>query len=69
MLISEVIAMGTSIITVVRTRILGIFPKLAPRLAVARTPADVLAIGQPEVEEALEQLSQLETVPAAMSAR
>ena len=69
MLISEVIAMGTSIITVVRTRILGIFPKLAPRLAMARTPADVLAIGQPEVEEALEQLSQLETVPAAMSAR
>ena len=56
----EVIAMNTSIATVVRTRMLAVGPKLAPRLVNLKTPAEAQALVSAQIEEGLVELSQLE---------
>ena len=61
----DIIAMNTEIATVVKTRILAIGSKIAPRLVMIPTPAQIESLLRAEHVEALEELSQLKVVPAA----
>jgi len=61
--VAEVIAMGTSIATLVKTRLLGIGARLAPRLVNLKTPAAAQKLVYDETWEALDELSKLTAVP------
>ena len=56
--------MNTAIATVVKTRILAIGSKIAPRQVMIPTPAQIESLLRAEHVEALEELSQLKVVPA-----
>jgi phage terminase Nu1 subunit (DNA packaging protein) len=59
---NEVIAMNTAIATTVRTRMLAIASKFAPRLVMIKHANEVEAILRPGIEEGLEELSRLDVV-------
>jgi phage terminase Nu1 subunit (DNA packaging protein) len=61
---ADIIALNTAIATVVKTRILAIGSKIAPRLVMIPTPAQIESLLRAEHVEALEELSQLKVVPA-----
>jgi len=65
----DIIAMNTAIATVVKTRILAIGSKIAPRLVMIPTPAQIESLLRAEHVEALEELSQLKDVPAGEGRR
>lgn len=57
---SEVIAMNTAIAATVRTRLLALASKFAPRLVMIKNAIQVEAILRPGIEEGLEDISRLE---------
>ena len=56
----EVLAMNTTIATTIRTRMLAVASKFAPRLVMVRNASEVEAILRPGIEEGLEELARLE---------
>lgn len=64
---NEVIAMNTAIAVTVRTRMLAVPSKFAPRLVMIRHANEVEAILRTGIEEGLEELSRLEIVVARPS--
>jgi phage terminase Nu1 subunit (DNA packaging protein) len=65
----DIIAMNTAIATVVKTKILAIGSKIAPRLVMIPTPAQIESLLRAEHVDALEELSQLGVVPAGDGSR
>jgi hypothetical protein len=57
----------TSVVTVAKTRLMGIGVKLAPRLASERAPARCQLLVEAEIVEALRELSQIQVVPESVA--
>jgi len=60
----EVIAMNTAIAATVRTRMLSVGPKVAPRLVGLKSAGEAEAIISSEITKSLEEISRLEIVLA-----
>jgi phage terminase Nu1 subunit (DNA packaging protein) len=63
---NEMIAANTAIMTTVRTRMLAVASKYAPRLVMVRNANEVESILRPGIEEGLEELSRLEVALASV---
>jgi hypothetical protein len=61
--------MNTAIATVVKTRLLTVPAKTAPRLTGLSSPAQAEAVVRPEIEQALVELANLEAVATGSKKR
>jgi phage terminase Nu1 subunit (DNA packaging protein) len=61
---NEIMAMCTTVATTIRTRMLAVSSKYAPRLVMIRNANEVEAILRPGIEEGLEELARLEVTLA-----
>ena len=59
---AEVIAMGTAIMSTVKTRLLAVSSAIAPRLIMLKTAREAAAVVYPAIEEALEEISKLKVL-------
>jgi phage terminase Nu1 subunit (DNA packaging protein) len=63
---NEIMAMCTTVATTIRTRMLAVASKFAPRLVMVRNASEVESILRPGIEEGLEELSRLEITLASV---
>lgn len=58
-LVADALAQWASVATAIRSKLLGLPTKLAPRLVALKSPLAVQAVLRPSVDEALSELSRL----------